>query len=241
MAKNSSYSITSKMRHWVGCGTRSGNLLAERFFYKLPQYQDVKPPQFSLGWLTGFKKRHAIRRFRRAKEAVSVNIAEVEEELKALRIELVQYPLDCIFNMDETALFWKTTPDSTLATEARPGSKLEKARITVNFCCNASGTEKLIPWFIGTAKRPRCFVGAGININNLPLVWRSNKKAWMTGLIFHEYLEWFDQQMRRRKVALLIDSFSAHNTGIYLFNVANSIGLLHTTVIFLPKNATSIC
>ena len=49
------------------------------------------------------------------REAASVNIAEVEEELKALRIKLVQYPLDYIFNMDETALFWKMTPDSTLA------------------------------------------------------------------------------------------------------------------------------
>ena len=129
----------------------------------------------------------------------------------------------------------------SLATEAHPGSKLEKVRITVNFCRNASGTEKFIPWFIGTAKRPRCFVGAGININNLPLVRRSNKKIWMTGLIFHEYLEWFDQQMRRRKVALLIDNFLTYNTGIDLFNVVNSIGLLHTTVIFLPKNAISIC
>lgn len=215
--------------------------MAERFYQKLPQYRNTTPPQFSQGWLQGFKKRHAIRRFRRVGEAASVNTAMVEEELKVLRLALANYHLNDIFNMDETALFWKMTPDSTLATVQRPGMKLEKARITANFCCNASGTQKLFPWFIGTAKRPRCFTGANVNIANLPLVWRSNKKAWMTGILFKEYLQWFDLQMQGRQVVLLIDSFSAHNTGIDLFNVANSTGLQNTIVLFLPKNATSLC
>ena len=60
------------------------------------------------------------------------------------------------------------SPDGTLATEAYAGGKLEKSRFTANFCCKASGTKKLLPWFIGTAKTLRCFTDVGVNIANLP-------------------------------------------------------------------------
>ena len=36
-------------------------------------------------------------------------------ELQAL---VVSYPLKDVYNMDETGLFWKAIPDTTLATEA---------------------------------------------------------------------------------------------------------------------------
>jgi hypothetical protein len=53
------------------------------------------------------------------------------------------------------------------------GCKLAKERLTVMFCCSASG-EKLKPMLIGKAKKPRCF--KNINVTNLPVIWRSNKK-----------------------------------------------------------------
>ena len=63
----------------------------------------------------------------------------------------------------------------------------------------------------------------------------------MTGVIFKEYLLWFDIQVEGRKVVLLIDGFSAHKTGLDLLLEACPTGLRNTTVIFLPANATSIC
>jgi hypothetical protein len=93
------------------------------------------------------------------------------------------YQTPDIFNMDETALNYKASPDSSLSSEVIPGDKLKKERITINFCCNADGTQKMDPWFIGTAQNPRSF-GTGknhIEVHNLGLVWRANKKAWMTG------------------------------------------------------------
>ena len=224
--------------------TITGDILramGKKFWDQLPQYRDHPPPSFSVGWLDGFKKRNSIRRRKRAGESGSVDLEEMENSLIGLRSSLSLYSLDDIFNMDETGLFWKMSPDSTLASENLHGMKLEKARITAAFCCNSTGSIKLPPWFIGQAKSPRCFGSNGINIQNFPMVWRSNAKGWMTGLIFCEWLHWFDNQVRGRSVALLIDGFSAHQTGIDLYLQQHPDGLENTTIFFLPANATSVC
>jgi DDE superfamily endonuclease len=70
--------------------------------------------------------------------------------------------------------------------------------------------------------------------------WRSNKTAWMTGSIYTEWLRWFNERMRNRKVLLLIDSFSAHQAGI---DLTEDLGyaLTNVRIEFLPTNATSVC
>ena len=128
----------------------------------------------------------------------------------ALTYALVLYPLEDIYNMNETGLFWKLLPDRTLALEQLPGGKLHKERISVAFCCNASGTHKLNPWFIHKRYRPRCFGHKDIKIQTLPLEWRANKKAWMTGKIFKDFLLYFNREIGGRKAVLLIDGFGPY-------------------------------
>src|SRR5436190_21507744 len=94
-----------------------------------------------------------------------------------LRTLIDEYGMENSYNMDETGLYWKMTPDITLATESQAGCKKEKACITVMNCCNASGSCKLAPWMIGTAKTPRCFGRNKINISSLNMKWRHNAKA----------------------------------------------------------------
>ena len=48
-------------------------------------------------------------------------------------------------------------PDRSLSTFETKGTKKAKARIIINLCVNASGSDKLPPWFISTIKRPNCF------------------------------------------------------------------------------------
>ena len=187
--------------------------MASRFWLSLPQYTGQEMPKWSTGWLDGFKARYNIKRYRNFGEVGAVNQIAIEVELEELREQLRSYSNENIYNMDETGLFWKMTPDSTLATMQTPGGKHEKARITANFCCNVDGSHKLPPWFIGKAAKPRCFGSANIKIKNFNAVWRHNKKGWMTGRIFKEYLIWFDMRMLGRKVILLIDGFSAHYAG----------------------------
>ena len=147
------------------------------FWNKLPQYSDEPQPRFSTGWLDAFKARYKIKKFRRHGESGAVDRVVVEEELSELREDLKDVDSEDIYNMDETGLFWKTSPDGTLATKQTAGGKHEKAQITANFCCNATGTRKLKPWFIGKAKTSRCFGSSGVKADNLAMVWRANKTA----------------------------------------------------------------
>jgi hypothetical protein len=50
------------------------------------------------------------------------------------------YPLADIFNMDETALNYKASPDSILSLESVPDSKINKERITANLYYNIDGS-----------------------------------------------------------------------------------------------------
>jgi hypothetical protein len=110
--------------------------------------------------------------------------------------------------------------------------------MSVLFCCNADGSEKMAPWYIGTAKKPRIFAASGVNIENLNLRWRSNGTARMVGAIFEEWLRWFDSSMHNRKVALLLDNFSAHETAVRAINNSRT-PLQNTLIIWLPPNSTS--
>jgi len=64
------------------------------------------------------------------------------------------------------------------------GKKKEKFRITIGLACNADGSEKFDPIYIGKSKKPRCFK------NNSPeqqgFYYCNNKKAWMTATLFEE-------------------------------------------------------
>ena len=65
---------------------------------------------------------------------------------------LSTYEAKDIFNADETALFWKHTPDQTLAFkgEKPEGRKKKKDRITILVTANMDGSDKLPLLFIGT-------------------------------------------------------------------------------------------
>jgi hypothetical protein len=208
-----------------------------RFFWsQIPLYEGVEMPAFSNGWLAGFQHRESIRnRLQYGDDRSTPELAS--EAMIPIRQALESYSPRDIFNCDETGLFWKRIPDRSLSTRSLPGSKKEKARITALFCTHSDGSEKLKPWFIGTAKNPRAFTTTGININNLNIRWKSNSKAWMTSEIFEDWLRWFDASMRHRKVVLLLDNFSAHESAVKAIN--NSLPLQNTLIIWLPPNSTS--
>ena len=243
--------LEDALHHWERAANKSGRItvngeilqqMAVKFWHKLPQYSSLDPPKFSIGWLAGFKARHNIKRRKKHGQAAEVDKMQMELDLAEIRDICDLYQTPDIFNMDETALNYRASPDSSLSSEAVPGGKPMKERITINFCCNADGTQKMDPWFIGTAQNPRSF-GTGknhIEVHNLGLVWRANKKAWMTGQLFREYLRWFNLQMTGRKVLLLLDGFSSHHAGIDLLE-AQDIELTNVRVEFLPANTTSVC
>src|SRR5258705_268162 len=142
-------------------GTVSGDLLrikATELWQRLDEYQGQEPPNWSEGWLEGFKSRNNFRRRRKAGESGSVEITEeILARMQEIRDIKAGYLPKDVYNMDETGFCWKRLPNAGLSTSSI-GKKLDKTRITANFCCNEDGTDKLPIWFIGNAARPRCFV-----------------------------------------------------------------------------------
>ncbi|MBA0881056.1 hypothetical protein Goshw_008511, partial [Gossypium schwendimanii] len=69
-------------------------------------------------------------------------------------------------------------------------------------------------WVIGKFANPRCF--KHVNIDNLNCHYRANKKAWMIGLLFQDFVHWFDAGMTGRKVLLIVDNCPAHPKNINL-------------------------
>jgi hypothetical protein len=211
---------------------------AIKFWVTLPQYQGQEQPKFSNGWLWGFQHRFRIKEYIYHGEAASAEINKVEAiaQMEYIRQLCSEYHEDDILNMDETGLFWKLTPDRTLATQAGSGGKKSKDRITLVFTVSASGKKEQV-WCIGKSKNPRCF--KKINRKLLRIEYRYNKTKWMTGIIMEEYLQWLDNKMRgaNRKVLLLLDNFSGHELGVEL--VGGKQGLSNVRVEWLPPNTTS--
>jgi hypothetical protein len=56
----------------------------------------------------------------------------------------------------------------------------------------------------------RCF--RNININELPVVWKLNEKAWMTTALMEEQLKGFNERMRQQKrsIVLFLDNATCH-------------------------------
>ncbi|KAF2702388.1 DDE-domain-containing protein [Pleomassaria siparia CBS 279.74] len=161
---------------------------------------------------------------------------EAEDGMSKLREKTRSYARRDCYNMDEATLFYGLTPEWTLATGAEL-EKREETRLTVTLCCNADGSDKLDPWFVGKAKSPRALGGEdNTAIANLPCVYRGNGKAWMTYAIMVEWLRWFDAKMAGRRVLLLLDSFSAHEKTVQLL-LEEQGGLQNTAVeFFLPDD-----
>jgi DDE superfamily endonuclease/Tc5 transposase DNA-binding domain/Fission yeast centromere protein N-terminal domain len=221
--------------------TITGEILlakAKEIWEQLPQYKDEVPPQWSNGWLAGWKKRFGVKQYKRYGEARSADVNNPEniKQMEDLRRLCSEYPNSDIFNMDETGLFWKLSPDRTLATQATSGGKKSKDRITVALTTNADGSEKLDPWIIGKSKKPRCFKGIG-NLKLLRVQYSHNNSKWMTGEICKKFLQWFDDKMGGRKVLLLMDNFLGHSVGLEL--CGGNEGLKNTRVEWLPPNTTS--
>lgn len=186
------------------------------------------------GWYTGFKNRHdlVLKKTVGHEDRIEPNTINKWREHELPKI-LANYPLENIYNADETGLFFELLPDKTVTTkyDRCKFHNNSKNRITVMFAVNFSGCDKLQPLVIGKSKNPRCFK----NVKSLPVIYESNKSAWMTSKIFNSWVQKVDYQMlkRRKKIILLIDNAPCHN-------LDSNLVLQNVAVHYLPPNSTSV-
>jgi hypothetical protein len=208
-------------------------LKAAEYWKKIPMYKDQTMPAFSDGWLTGFKRRYSIKWHTFHGEAASVPDS-IHHEMKAIQVICDEYAPEDIYNMDETGLYWRRMPNGGLASEGRPGQKRDKTRITIVVASNATGSDRLPLWIIGTAKTPHAL--RGMNMASIGCKWRHNKKAWMRHEIMEQWLRTFYLRVgRQRRALLLMDNFSAHLVALEKAPPPSNI-----RIVFFPANATSI-
>jgi len=186
----------------------------------------------SNGWVQNFKKRYHIKSYSIQGERGQVS-KENELACKSRVYEILKNldPED-VYNCDETALFYKCLPNKSLDIigNPQPGSKTSKERVTVMFCCNSTGNDRRKPLIIGKFKKPRCFRDR-FDPNILGVAYKNNQKAWMTGVIFEEWLQDFDRSLNGRKIALVLDNAASHI----------DVDLENITLVFLDPNTTSVC
>ena len=186
------------------------------------------------GWLSRWKARHQMRYIRAHGEKGSADIKSAEEWTSTILPGLLEeYRPNEVYNADETVLYYRATPDGShcYSHEKISGSKKAMERITVLCCSNLTGTDKCKLLVIGKSLRPRCF--KNVNVDNLPVTYRANKKAWKTSQIFTEWLSAWDLYLTKvnRKILLLVDNCTAHPHVSTLKNIQLE---------FLPPNTTSL-
>ena len=216
-------------------GFTSGDILlekAQQIWKRLPQYADQPVPEFSAGWLTRFKARHNIKLHTRHSEAGSISEL-TEEEMKGLQTIAGEYQEEDIYNMDETGLYWKMMPSHGLSSQALPGLKKDKVRITLALCVNSTGSDRFPVWIIGKSKTPQAL--RHIDITTMGAIWCWNKKAWMNTVIMVQWLQAFYRHIgSTRQVLLTMDNFSAHYSAVELSPPPSNI-----RICWLPANSIS--
>lgn len=125
-----------------------------------------------------------------------------------------------VYNADETGLFYKMMPKTSLASkldEKAKGHKKSKDCVTLLCCSNATSEHKLPLMLIGKSAKARAL--KNISVNCLPVLYRSQKKAWMSADLFknwffHDFVpnvkKYLTEKGLRLKAMLLIDSAPTH-------------------------------
>ena len=194
------------------------------------------------GWFYNWRWRCNVSKCTRLHgEAADVDLDAAEREMHVLRNALASYPASNVFNMDEAGLFYRAIPNrSYLAADEGDsrqvgrGRKAMKAkeRVTIILCVNATGSCKMTPVVIGSAKNPRCFKR---NPPSLPYYHQLN--AWNDTI---NYNKWWDnvflpavRNTTQGPVALVVDGFSGHDD-----SCKDPLG--QVKVFKFPPNVTSI-
>ena len=89
------------------------------------------------GWKDSKEKQSKI-----LQKARGSDVAKLPEQREHLKSILEDYNECDIFNCDETALFWKMEPRTTLARASVSGKELLKDRVSILATCNATRGKK---------------------------------------------------------------------------------------------------
>ncbi|KAK1327371.1 hypothetical protein QTO34_014991 [Cnephaeus nilssonii] len=198
----------------------------------------------SKGWFMRFKARANLHNLKLPGEAASDD-AKAAGDFPSALAEIIMEGGYCdqqVFNVHETGLFWKHLPTRMYTAKEEKtasGHKASKERLTLLLGANAAGDFKLKP-LVCLAENPRAIKGIWKGL--LPVIWKSNKKTWVTLSVFED---WFTNHFVPEvkdycasrglpfKVLLVLDSAPCHPANLNDFHP-------NVKVVYLPSNTTSL-
>ncbi|XP_006902931.1 PREDICTED: tigger transposable element-derived protein 1-like [Elephantulus edwardii] len=192
----------------------------------------------SKGWFVRFKERHCLPHFKMNTTPPGGNVDTYLEMLKSI-IEEGEYTPWQVFNVDETGLYWKRLPEGMFLSaeeKAQPGFKSSRDRLMLLLGGNAAGDFKLKPLLVYHSENPAAL--KGYSKPNLPVIWRSDKKAWATRAIFHEWFTYFfcpavekycAQNNLTNKALLILDGAPCHPVNLSDLSAHVRVEYLHDT------------
>jgi hypothetical protein len=129
--------------------------------------------------------------------------------------------------MDKTGLFFRALPTKSLAVKRE---KCTRGKMSKQRLCGNMVVEMEKPLMTEKATKPRCL--NYLKINTLPVIWRNNKKAWMTAATMEEWLKMFNVKIKRenRNAIPFLDKAICHQ----------KVTLLNVKIAWFPANATSL-
>ena len=198
------------------------------------QEEEQTQLRFSCGWLSKFIIRNRFKRYRSHFESVYVDHDAISNELPISQTLLSAFSPRDTFNADEFDLNYRLAPTSTVGPRRLAARKNKKERLTFLVCGNADGSVQIVPIALRSSRKPRNF--RSMMSTKHGSYYRSNKKAWMTRLVFYECLNNFNEYVKieqGRRVVLLTDNASGHGEIDILPILSNMV------VLFLPRNTTS--
>lgn len=133
-------------------------------------------------WLQRFKGRKGIVSKVVCGESAATYTTVVANWKSRLSDLLEGYSPDCIYNVNETGLFYRCLCNRALTFKGEHcyGGEMSKERLTLLLGANMDGSGKIDPLVIGKSARPWCFRTAG----RIPLPYESNWTTWMTGTMW---------------------------------------------------------
>lgn len=160
-------------------------------------------------------------------KASSVSVT-ASKEMKTIQAFCRQYHEDDIYNMDETLLHCRHVLYPTLA----PKEIENNSQMTLAFCVNSSGSDKLPIWVITSEEKPVSL--NGLDARAFGAVWNCNKNSTMTAEAMQSWLRHFYFHIgNQRSVILLLDNLVGHKKGVELMPPPSNIRIL-----WLPPRTT---
>ncbi|KAK1929917.1 Protein PDC2 [Phytophthora citrophthora] len=220
--------LDTALCNWVLCARHnglkiSGDIIKNQARALAAQLGLASTMTFSNGWLGGFKKRYNIRLGSAAAALDGVNGVAMASSINSLEqlqaAARVHDPRD-VYCMHETGLFYEVSPEKPAGRGRAARKESCGERLAVVFAVNADASDRMEPMFIGPGSLPQ--PTEEMDADSQHFYYQNNKRAWMTPVMFQDYVSAIDTRMRDegRYILLLVSPAPSHVTlGLELTNV----------------------